>query len=419
MQKQHQLIKARGIFDHNNGVIDTEKCILVKDEHIVSVDTLENLQQHVDQAPLEIIDLSDRYIFPGLCNTHVHLTFSASSEPLKEYFADNEIQRVIRAVVNARKALRSGVTTIRDCGSGWELLSLGRMVRENIIEIPRLILCGPPVTPTGGHLHFMGGEVDGIEEIRKGIRQRQKRGVSSIKIIATGGQMTQGTFPEKPSFWQEELDAAVKEAEVFGFPTVAHCLSDEGTLRAIRAGIDSIDHCAFFVRECHGWLERCYNHEVALELRDSGNSFMMGLSAGYHTHDAYRDGKPPTAKERFLLEQEKRMLEIFVRLVDLGIPPVVGTDAGVTLTPFHETYLELVLMKKAGLSSLETIKAATSTAAQVLGVEKEIGTIAAGFYADVIAVPNNPLEDVSAFKEVDWVMHKGKIVRDDYGGKRI
>lgn len=414
----YQLINPRGIFDHNNGTIDTEKCILIKDEKILAVDTRENLEQHVGQIPLKVIDLSDRYIFPGLCNTHVHLTFSASQDPLKEYFEDDAIQRVIRATVNANKALKSGVTTIRDCGSGWELLSLNRANQENLLETPRLILCGPPLTPTGGHLHFMGGEVDGIEEIRKDLRQKQKQGVSSIKIIATGGQMTRGTFPEKPSFWQEELDAAVKEAEVFGLPTIAHCLSDEGTLRAIRAGIDSIDHCAFFVRECHGWLERCYNHDLALELRDSGKSFMMGLSAGYHTHDAYRDGNPPTEKARFLLEQEKRMLEIFARLVDLGIPPVVGTDAGVTLTPFNETYLELVLMKKAGLSPLEVIKSATSTAAQVLGLENEVGKIAPGLYADLIAVPNNPLKDVSAFKDVDWVMYNGKIVRDDNGGKR-
>jgi imidazolonepropionase-like amidohydrolase len=225
--------------------------------------------------------------------------------------------------------------------------------------------------------------------------------------------MTHGTFPEKPSFWQEELNVAVQEAELFGLPTIAHCLSDEGTLRAIRAGVDSIDHCAFFIREEHGWLERRYNHEVAVELRDSGKSVMMGLSAGYHRHDPYRDGSPPTENAQFLLEQETRMLEIFGRLTDLGIPPVVGTDAGVALTPFDETFLELVLMNKAGLSPQEVIKAATSAAARVLGLDHQIGKIATGLHADLIAIPHNPLEDVSAFKDVDWVMHNGKIVRDD------
>ncbi len=408
------ILTAQGVFLDPPGDIAAGHGILIKRGQIAQVGPLSEVQAASKATPT--MDLGDHVIVPGLMNTHVHLCFSGGSDPRTDYYADSPEARLARALSNARTLLNSGVTTARDCGSDWSLLALHEVARKGLAVLPNLLLSGPPITPTGGHLHQMGGEADGPSELRKITRLLHKRGANSIKVMATGGQMTPGTLPERTSFSLDELRAVVETAAEFGHPTVAHVLATEGVRLAARAGFDSLEHCAFFERAPNGLLERCYDAEIAQEVLSSGASAMIGVSAGYHTFDAARGQERTTDPEAFLLSQEERMFQIVRRFVDLGVPIVCGTDAGVRQTPFDETWLELVLLvDRAGLSPLEALRTATANAAHALRLDGKVGHIASGQRADLIAVQGNLLQTPEAFKQVPWVMRNGEIVKENGG----
>lgn len=414
------IIEPAGYLDAGSAEIVRGKKIVVREGRIAAVATERSVREAVGNDDSMTLALPDLIVLPGLVNTHVHLEFSAGEDARLDYLADSPQMRLFRSLKHAEQLLASGVTTARDCGSSWGAIELGNPRLREIAAIPRLLMCGPPLTVTGGHLHFMEGEADTIDEIVKGVRSRRKRGARSIKIMATGGQMTPGSLPEQATYDVAEMEAAVAEARVYGMPTVAHCLTGKGLLSAIRAEVDSVEHCAFFVRESHGWLERVYEDDVAIEGGRRKQHFMKGLSAAYHRFDALRRGeRAPTPIEQFALEQEERMFAIFARLVHVGFVPVVGTDAGVNFTPFDETSLEMELMERAGLRREEAIKAGTIYAASALGLESVTGSIAEGKFADLIGVPGDPLEDLSLLRKVRWVMREGEVVRNDpQGGKR-
>jgi len=415
-----QLIRSKGVFLDPPGAF-VGSVVTVDGGIIRFVGAERDLAPEDRGQAWREIDLSDHYLTPGLVNTHVHLAFTGGASPREQYLAESPGVRVLRALRNAQTLLASGVTTARDCGSDvFVLEGLRGAATQGLFALPNLLLSGPPITQTGGHLHFMGGEVDGTDGIRQFVRLLHKRGATSIKVMATGGQMTPGTLPERPAFTQAELDVITETAGDLGLPTVSHCLSREGTVRSARAGFLSIEHCAFFEREAHGWLRRAYDPAVTAEILAHGNSVMMGMAAGYHRLDRPRETGLGTDQERFLLEQERTMLGIFKQMHDAGVPMVVGTDAGVGVTPFDETWLELELMVAAGLSPLDALRGATTRAARALRIDQHTGRITPGMRADLIAVRDDPLEDVRAYRRVDWVMCGGRVVAPrsaDEGGE--
>ena len=406
------ILTPAAILDVHRGELVPHRALLVRDGRIQAVEAPESFAPGGGDLP-PVLDLAGYFLIPGLINTHVHLTLSAGDDPARDYLAEDTAQHVARAGEHARHLLLSGVTTARDCGSDWEVLSLGPLAQTGALLAPRLVLCGPPITPTAGHCHFMHGEADGVEALRLAVHQRHERGATSIKAMASGGQMTPGTFPEKACYTQEELNAVTAEAGRLSLPTVAHVLATEAIRRAARAGFHSLEHCAFFRREAHGWMERAYEAEVAAEVRRHGGAIMMGLSAAWHMRDAFRSSNRRTPHQEFLLVQEQRMLEIFALCAALGIPMVAGTDAGVGRTPFDETWLELALMVRAGLSPADAIRGATLHAARVLGLAERVGAIAPGLEADLIAVREDPLRRIEAFRRVDWIMRGGRVVKDE------
>ncbi|MGQ9732863.1 MAG: amidohydrolase family protein [Candidatus Zipacnadales bacterium] len=364
-------------------------------------------------APYKVISLDGLHLLPGLINTHVHLTMNAGVDPVSDYRARDDFTLLLRAAANARTMLFSGVTTIRDCGSrGYALVALKQEEVQKQYPLPHVLVSGPPLTPTGGHLHWMGGTADGVDGVRVAVRTRVKEGVDTLKLVATGGQMTPRTRPEAPAYTLAELRSAVNEARRLGMVTAAHCLCASGIILAVRAGLDCIEHAAFFTRDQHGRLVRKFDREAAQALADAGTYVAPCLSAGYHRLDPVRGGINPGAKDRFWLEQEELMFEHFAELVRMGVPMVVGTDAGVTLTPFDETFLELALMVRAGLSPEKALLAATYYAARALGLGGRKGTIEPGADADLIGCPADPCADVEALATVVWVMREGKILVD-------
>jgi imidazolonepropionase-like amidohydrolase len=412
-----RLLLTKALLGWEDCSLEPGACILIEGGRIAAVGSRSELSAVIGTEPCETVDLSELYVVPGLINTHVHLEFSGGENPLADYYAECAEKRLIRAVRNAQVMLRSGVTTVRDCGCSWTALALAEPAVWRLAGTPRLVMCGPPLTVTAGHLHWMDGEADTAEEMVKEVRLLKKRGATSIKIMATGGQMTPGSGPETEAYTTAQMAAAVEESRRSRLPTVAHCLTAEGMVRAIEAGVESIEHCAFFKREGRGWLERVYEPRAAEPFRERKPLFMMGASAHSHRLDDVRGGphgplRAASAQEAFWLEQEGRMFDIFSRLVGCGFRPVVGSDAGVTVTPFDETWLELVMMQRAGLSGREVLQAATVHSAAALGLQESVGQIRPGYAADLIGVRENPLEDLGALADVAWIMRDGQIVEE-------
>lgn len=418
MNTETLIIKARGIWTgmpEQQSKLITPGAVAVKGSQIVGVGSPTEIIGQIS-SPAQIINLNELYLLPGLINVHAHLTMNAGSDPFSDYIARNDYELLLRAIINARIMLFSGVTTVRDCGSRGYFLCIMKNVDAQHLALPHILVSGPPVTRSGGHLYWMGGSADGAGSIRRAIRTRKKKGVDFIKLIVTGGQLTPGTCPELPAYTFTELYAAVEEAHRLGMSVSAHCLCAAGIISAVKAGVDFVDHAAFFVRDEAGRLIRKWDPEAAETLASSGVYVVPGLSAGYHRLDSIRSKTQRSPEDLFRLDQEKLMFEHFAKLVDMGVPMLVGTDAGVTLTPFNETFLELILMTRNGLSIEKALLAATHYAARALGLGGRKGVIQPGADADIIACAENPLQNIYALANIVWVMREGKVVFDKRKG---
>lgn len=405
------LIRARGIYDSETQSVSGFDGLLVKDGRIAAIGMYGALRESLPDIP--VFDWSDCLLFPGLVNTHVHLEFTASERARQDFLEGTPGTRLLTATKNAQTLLRSGVTTIRDAGSSWQALDLKHPQVEALFELPRMQLAGPPLTVTGGHLHFLGEETDGMEDMIRQVRIRQKRGCDAVKLIVTGGQMTPGSLPERTSFTTQEIRAVVNEAHLLGLRAFAHCLTMEGLVRCMDGGVDCIEHAACFVRNKENQLlERVYEPERMAPFRRQRREFMMGLATGYHNLDAPRlQERPATASEAFFLKQEERMFVIFRRLIELGLQPVCGTDAGTSGTRFDETWLEPALMvERGGLTCAQAVQVATQHSAACLGLENETGRLVVGLSADIIALDGDPLADIRALGRVRHVVCRGRVV---------
>ena len=352
-------------------------------------------------------DLGAVYLMPGLINTHVHLEFSASPDPLRDFNNETIPERLSRAIRNARSMLLSGVTTVRDCGSSLDLLDHLRC-RRDLPVLPRLLLSGPPITVPGGHLGFFGGEASSPDDVSAVISRLISAGARSLKLMGSGGLMTPGTYPETVSFPQEIFCQIADTARANDVASVVHVLAAESVRRAAVAEFDSLEHCAFFCRVNNGRLERRYDPEIAGIVAESGVSIMANLSTATRSHGTLaQQGMQGNLDSQHALDQHEVMLENFRKFVELGIPIVCGTDAGVRDTPFEDTGVELELMARSGLSNIEVIRSASLNAARVLKLQGKVGRIAAGHSADFVVLKSSPLADISSYRDPLYVYSRG------------
>ena len=405
---QSFLLLPDGVFVDPPGEVRRGWAVLTDGDSISAVGPAADLLAGAAQR----VPLPGLTLLPGLINTHVHLSLSGGADPRSDYWNDSPEARFARALENGALMLDGGVTTIRDCGSDWHVLKLHEVAEKRLAHLPNLLLSGPPVTPPGGHLHQMGGEAAGSAAITELVTRLHEHGANSIKAMATGGQMTPGTFPERAGYSVEELQAVTAAAAQFGHPTVAHVLATEGIRRAALAGFDSLEHCAFFQRADNQLLQRVYDSSIGELIRQSGAGAMIGVAASYHALDQARARGGTTEAEQFLLTQEENTFSITRKLSALGIPIVCGTDAGTPYTPFNETWLEVnLLVDRVGLTPLEALRSATVNAAAALKLETVTGRAAQGFRADLIAVRGSPLDNPAVLSDVPWVMRRGEITK--------
>ncbi len=362
-------------------------------------------------AGAPILNLTGHTLLPGLIDAHVHLVLPGDGTPFETMVREPDGVLLAIGAFNAQTALRAGITTLRDCGGRRETtLDLRRVQRLGYARIPRLHVCGWPLTVTGGHCWYFGGEADGPEELRREVRTLLKAGADYIKIMATGGG-TIGTIAWRPSYSPEELRAAVEEAHRFGRRVGIHSLCGEATRHVLAAGADQIEHANFLV-DATG--RQQFDPRIADEIARAGTPVTTTLCVGHYVVEALSAREDRTPEEQSQLDRWRRMregnLDNVRRLRGAGARLVAGTDAGWRFTPFDSLVTEMTLICEAGASPSGAIVAATSGAAEAMGIAGETGALREGMAADIVAVRGDPLADLAILRRPTMVMQAGAIM---------
>jgi imidazolonepropionase-like amidohydrolase len=353
-----------------------------------------------------VIDLPGLTLMPGLIDTHLHLCFDATGDPVGHLAqADDDLLREQMAEA-ARRAMRAGVTTVRDLGDrGYLALELrDRGIAGRTDPLPTIVAAGPPITTPGGHCHFLGGAASGQRGLRAAVRERAERGVDVIKVMASGGNMTPGPLPYEPQFGAKSLRAIVDEAHRLGLPVTAHAHSARSIADAAAAGVDGIEHATFMTADgvaAPGALIR------AIASQQIAVGWTVGRDPG-HAGTVM----PQIASRMAALGANRR------RLYEAGAMLVPGSDAGVTPAKPHDVLRYAPEdLARVGLSPPETLRAMTSRAAQACGLGHRKGRIAPGFDADIIAVDGNPLDDPAAIRRLRAVYAGGRAIQSALGSR--
>lgn len=363
-----------------------------------------------------VVDLPGHTLLPGLIDAHVHLVLPGDGTPFETIVRESDEVLLAIAARNAQTALRAGITTLRDCGGMRDTtLALRRAQRLGYAVAPRLHLCRCPMTITGGHCWYFGGEADGPEGMRRMVRSLVKSGVDYIKIMGSGGG-TLGTISWRPSYTVDELRAAVEEAHRLGRRVGIHCTCADATRNAVAAGADHIEH-ALFLKDEAGHQQ--FEPDVADAVAKVGTPVTATLSVGHYLVAAMTHREHDAPPDQAAVERWRRMtaanLDNVRRMRQAGVRYVAGTDAGWRYTPFDGLPTEIALLQEAGAAPGEAIVAATSAPAEAMGIAGETGALREGLEADMIAVAGDPLSDLAVLRHPAMVMLGGRIVARNEG----
>lgn len=340
----------------------------------------------------ESLDVSGCTVIPGLIDAHAHLCFNGGSDWRAVYDSDSPGRMLLRMAAAGRSMLEAGVTTVRDLGAPTALaLELRQAYADGLAVGPHLLISGAPITTTGGHCWFMGGEADGEVELRKAVRSRVKAGVDCIKIMASGGNMTRRTNTFEPQFSVDELRAVVEECQRLRIPLTAHAHGTEGVRAAVEAGVPMIEHCSF---SRPGGID--LDELLIARMADQGTVVSPTVSIGYLNwpDDGLR----------------QRRGEVLRAMLARGIQFVMSTDCGIPGVPHNALAGGMrVLCGLGALTPLETLRLATSTSAATLGL-KDRGVLAPGKLADAVVVDGDPTRDLTALDRVRYVFKSGTLV---------
>lgn len=408
--------QAADTYIHCGQVIDgvaekprSDVTVIVAGERIESVkDTAE-----LGDVDGDVIDLRNATCLPGLIDAHVHLLI-AEDDYQEDHLRRSSAYKALRGLKVAGDMLEAGWTTIRVTGDAdvfYAHLDVGTAIREGLFQGPRITGAGHylSITGGGGDINFIAPEhdiradghvVDGVDAVRKAVREEVKHGSDWIKVLASGAMMSAGDDPRRAHYSPGELAALVGEADRLGIPVAAHAHSAAGIKQAVQAGVRSIEHGTFL-------------DEQGIGLMAERGTFLVPT---LYITDPARLATPTTDKERrlrnMLTDYRPERFERLMQAKRAGVPIGVGSDF-VGSFPVRHDAREFAMLVEAGFTPMEAIQAGTRVNAELLGWSDRVGTIESGKLADIIAVPGNPLEDITLLEKVSFVMLGGEVVRSD------
>ena len=360
-------------------------------------------------------DYPDATILPGLIDPHVHLIWPGDGRAADVFTKSrDDAQLLLVAAKNARAALRSGVTTVRDVGSrGRIAMDLRDAIAEGVAIGPRILAAGPPITITGGHMHYLGGEADTAEDVRRVARRHWRMGADFFKLVTNGGG-TPRTHGWIPAYSQAEIAAAVAEARSHETHITVHANLIETIRSSVMAGVDCIEHCTFL----GGRNQAGYDEAVAEEIVRRGVYIGHTLTATYSSLRAARAGWDAIpAAERAQWEARQRVWDAsvanFARIREMGGKFVASTDAGWAHIVWGEYALVMELFVQTGASPLEALATGTRVAADAIGLGDQIGTLEPGKVADLTIVAGDPTTRISDLRNVRAVVRDGRLLVDE------
>ncbi len=405
---QDHYLHCGTIVDVATGKLITEKTIIVSGDKIKAIESgyLTGTANDIN------IDLKNSVVMPGLIDMHVHIESEFGPKVYMKRFSDNEADTAFESTVYAKKTLMAGFTTIRDLGGSGVNISLRKAINKGIVDGPRIFTAGKALATTGGHADptngvnkkLLGdpgpkeGVVNSVEDAKKAVRQRYKNGADVIKITATGGVLSVAKSGQNPQFTIEEIKAIVSTAKDYGFSVAAHAHGDEGMRRAVLGGVTTIEHGTLMGEETMKLMieKECY--------------LIPTISAGKQVAEKAKvPGFFPAVVAKKALEIGPLHQAAINRAYKKGVPMGFGTDAGVF--PHGMNAIEFGYLLEAGIPVMESLKAATLVNARLLGMENQLGQLKEGFLADIIAVAENPKNNVKTLENVRFVMKGGTIYK--------
>jgi imidazolonepropionase-like amidohydrolase len=383
---------------------------------VVEGNKIARIEKGYTAAPkdVQVIDLKDKTVLPGLIDCHVHIESEQSRNSYNERYTLNDADIAFRSAVFAKRTLHAGFTTVRDLGGRGVNIALRNAINAGLVEGPRIVTSGKALSITGGHGdpttgardHLFDpppgaedGVADGPDACRAAVRNQIKRGADCIKVCATGGVLSLARDGKLPHYAEDELVAIVKTARDLGVDVAAHAHGDEGMRRAVEAGVVSIEHGTFM---SDSTMDAMVKH---------GTWYVPTATAGMAVSDSaqFAKGFFPEVVRVKALSIGPQIKETLRRAYKKGVKIAFGTDAGVC--PHGKNNLEFVYMAEAGMKNDDILRAATMNAATLLRMQDKIGSLETGKLADIVAVEGNPLDDIKAMLKVTFVMKDGKVVR--------
>ena len=403
-------VRAGKLIDVAHSRLLTNQIILIREDGTIAA-TGANLSIPPNT---KIIDLSKSTVFPGLIDCHTHLADGSHTGNIDPRYQlmHTAAEMALESVPNARMVLESGFTTVRDVGVYRALndVALRDAIAKGYVIGPRMFVAGAYITISGGAGAMTGfapditlpwdlryGQADSPWEVRQKVRQLAHDGADHIKVLSSGAVLTHGSNPNTSEFTPEELAAAVDEAHHFNMRVAAHAHSPDGIKNAIRAGVASVEHATLIDDE-----------GIALA-KQHGTYLDMDI---YDEECIEEEGKAGTMTADFLEHDRdlgERQRQNFTKALHAGVKLSFGTDAGVC--EYNRSINQFAFMVKYGMTPMQAIQSATSTAADLLGKSEILGSIEPGKYADIVAAPDNPLDDIRAIEHIAFVMKEGKIYK--------
>ncbi len=408
MYSQDIYLQCGKLIDTKSGKVLTEKTVVVSGNKIIKIQDGYVTGKKDDTT----IDLKDKTVMPGLIDMHVHLEGETNPKAYLQKYTNSEADLAFNSVEFAKKTLMAGFTTARDLGGSGVNISLKKAIARGRIVGPRVFTAGKSLATTGGHADPTNGSkrsligdpgpkegvVNSVEDAKKAVRQRYKNGADLIKITATGGVLSVAKSSSNPQFTVEEIKAICETAKDYGFHVAAHAHGDEGMQRAILGGVKTIEHGTLM-------------SEKTMDLMKQYDAYLVPtITAGKEvTEKAAIDGYYPAIIVPKALEIGPKIQNTFKKAYDRGVGIAFGTDAGVF--KHGQNGKEFGYMVEAGMPAMAAIQSATITNAKILNMEDQLGHIAIGFLADIVAVNEDPTKNINTMENVVFVMKDGKVFK--------